>query len=157
MLTCFDIDKDKALAHGDPLDSDDDVTTAFEPFDRSHPWRRWISFPGCDFFFQESNITNFHIALRFKKLKGDASTVAKADKNGGLKTRTAVAPIAAISPQAEFRYNGSVDNVKSVDGSNAKCKLTFDDSDDSDCEELELPVDQVIVLVKEYNTPLSAV
>jgi hypothetical protein len=150
----YDPDKDKAVAHGDILESDDDVTTAFEPYDRSHPQKRWISFPGCDFFFEESTITNFHVALRFKKLKGDASTVAKA-QNGGSETRATVAPIATISPHAEFKYNGATYNVKSVDGVNAKCKLAFDDSDDSDCEEIELPVEQVIVLVKAFNRPLQ--
>jgi hypothetical protein len=101
----YDADKDKDVAHGDLLDSDDDVTTAFEPYDRSHPQKRWISFPGCDFFYEGSTITNFHVALRFKKLKGDASTVAKA-QNGGLETRPAMASISSLSPQAEFKYNG---------------------------------------------------
>jgi hypothetical protein len=41
-----------------------------------------------------------------------------------------------------------------VNGGNAKCKLTFDDSDESDCEEIELPVEQVLVLVKAFNRPL---
>jgi hypothetical protein len=75
-----DPDKDKALAIATPFDVDD----SFEPFNKKeHPQKRWISFPGCDFFFEESTTTNFHVALRFKKLKGDASTVAKA-MNGGI-------------------------------------------------------------------------
>jgi hypothetical protein len=152
-----DLNKEKALAHGvliDPDDDDDDVSAAYEPYDRSHPQKRWIPFPGCDFFFEESTTTNFHVALRFKKLKGDASTVAKA-QNGGLETRASLGPIETVCPRAEFRYKGLTYNVNSVDEGRAKCKLTFEDSDDSDCEYIELPVEEVIPLVKEYNRPIG--
>jgi hypothetical protein len=68
-----------------------------------------------------------------------------------------MAPLSSLSPQVEFKYSGATYIVRSVDGGSAKCKLTFDDSDDSDCEEIELPVEQVLVLVKAYNRPLAPV
>jgi hypothetical protein len=108
----FDLTKDRALAHGDPSDnqSDSDVTPIYVPFDKSHPQKHWISFPGCDFFFEESTITNFHVALRFKKLKGDTSTVSKA-QNGGVETRASIAPVESLSPDAEFRYKDAIYSV----------------------------------------------
>jgi hypothetical protein len=42
-----------------------------------------------------------------------------------------------------------------VDEGRAKCKLTFEYADDSDCEYIELPVEEVIPLVKEYNRPIG--
>jgi hypothetical protein len=140
------------LAVIEPVDTSDDD---FEPFDKKeHPQKRWLSYPGLDFFFEESTITNFHVALRFKKLKGNASTVAKA-MNGDTEARVPTGPIVSISPNAEFRYGpgkGAIYSIKTILGNGtAKCKLTFDDTDDSDCEELELPVEQVEVLVKAYN------
>jgi hypothetical protein len=110
-----------------------------------------VPFPGCDFFFEQSTTTNFHVALRFKKLKGDASTVAKA-QNGGLENRATAPTIDSITPQSEFRFNGAMYNVKSVEGDIVKCKLSHhEDSDDSDCEEFTFPVEQITDLVKEYN------
>jgi hypothetical protein len=71
-----DPDKDLALAIAEPVDTSDEE---YEPFNKKeHPQKRWLPFPGCDFFFEEPTITNFHVALRFKKLEGNASTVTKA-------------------------------------------------------------------------------
>jgi hypothetical protein len=158
IVTCRDDDfdedpaKDKALAIVVPLDDDE----CFEPFNKKeHPQKRWIPFPGCDFFFEESNITNFHVALRFKKLKGCAPTVCKA-MNGGIEVRVPSAPIVDVIPNAEFRYGpgpGAVYSVKTVENGTAKCKLTFEDPDDSDTEELVLPVEQVTELIKAFNKP----
>jgi hypothetical protein len=66
--------------------------------------------------------------LRFKKLKGDASTVAKA-QNGAVKEREESLPIDSVTPRSEFTYDGAVYSVKSVENGTAKCKLTFDDSE----------------------------
>ena len=50
----------------DELDECPDKDTGFDsedPYDRSPPQKRLIPFPGCDFFFEQSTITNFHVAL----------------------------------------------------------------------------------------------
>jgi hypothetical protein len=151
IVTCREDDIDEDPTKDKVLAIVEDLTDAdSEPFDKTgHPQKRWISFPGCDFFFEESNITNFHVVLRFKKLKGNASTVAKA-MNGGVEVRVPLAPIVNVIPNAEFRYGpgkGVIYSVKSVENETAKCKLTFDDSDDSDCELLMLPVHEVTELV----------
>jgi hypothetical protein len=119
----------------------------------SHPQGRWISFSGCDFFHEESTYTNFHVALRFKKLRANAETVAKA-QNGVVLGRVVAAPIVSIKEKDEFRYKRSIYSVKAIVDGKVKCKLTWEDSDDSDFDEeqmLVLPVEQVTPLVKAFN------
>jgi hypothetical protein len=150
-----DILKDKVSAHGNPFGDDggDKENNPPQPFDKSHPQRRWISFPGCDFFHEESTYTNFHVALRFKKLKANAETVAKA-QNGGVLGRLVEAPIGCVKERDEFRYKKSIYSVKAIEDGNVKCKLTWEDSDDSDFDEehmLVLPLEQVTPLVKAFN------
>ena len=89
--------------------------------------------------------------MRFKKLKGDASTVAKA-MNGGIEDRIPDTPIRNVFPSAEFRYGPAIYNVKRVEDGIVKCKLTHEDTDDSDADELELPEEEVAELIKAYNT-----
>jgi glutamine amidotransferase-like uncharacterized protein len=77
--------------------------------------------------------------------------------NGGIKGRVPTTSIVSVSRKAEFRYGagkGAVYSIKDVDSENgtAKCKLTFDDTDDSDTEELVLPLEQVTELVKAFNS-----
>jgi hypothetical protein len=154
-----DVLKDKVPAHGDPFDDDegDKENMAAPPFDKSHPQKRWISFPGCDFFFEESTYTNFHVALRFKKLKANADTVAKA-QNGGVLGRAVAAPICSIKEKDEFRYKERIYSVKVIEDGNVKSKLNWEDSEQSDFDEeqmLVLPVEEVTPLVKEFNQVLG--
>ena len=72
-------------------------------------------------------------------------------QNGGVENRVITAAIATVNPQSEFRYGGAVYSVKKVTDGKVFSKLTYEDSDDSDIEELELGVDEVTKLVKAYN------
>jgi hypothetical protein len=110
--------------------------------DRSPPQKKLIPFPGCDFYFEQSTITNFHIALRFKKLTAYAATVVKT-QNGGAEGRVTAPPIVTVNPHAQFRYAGAVYSVKKVVDGKVISKLTYEDSDDSDIEELELGNDKL--------------
>jgi hypothetical protein len=134
------------------VEDDAGVVIGFEPYDKSPPQKRWLPYPGCDFFYEQSTMSNFHVALRFKKLKASASTVAKAQWGGG-EGRISVPSNTTVSPQTEFRYgpDGAVYSVRRVVDGRVKCKLTYEDSDDSDIEELDLPVEEVVQLVKQHN------
>ena len=102
----------------------DSTPVEYEPYDKSHPQKRIISSPGCDLFYEESTITNFHVALRFKKLKGNALTVVKA-MNGGVEVRTPANEIMTVTDGNEFRYDNAIYRVKTVADGYAKCIPTW--------------------------------